>query len=407
MIFNDDRVPKDLCFNCMKIKNGERVCPNCGYVNKKQSRKKELLRQGDILNNRFIIGKVLCVETDYIAYIAYDNSLMHKIIIKEYYPHKLVQRNCNMSMSLKLKMRKSKFKNGLDNFLSEAVTLTKNAGSQNVESAYQIINKNNTAYIILEYNEKNVQYISSNKNFKDFKTMIHNIPKGIMVLFFLIMIVFIIFLSSILESTKMPQVIGMQYDNAVYLLESLNIRYETISVFSPKDIPNLVIGQEIPEGTIINKKNSPVTIIRNFTFTIPRLINRTVDYAVDVLENDGYAYKVIPVMNAEYSPDRVIDQKPEPGNYPANNHILVMLYVSEAVPMPKIVGIPYYDAIRSLQEFNILYDVDIVCDIEKTDNIIIFQTPEPGIFVVNFEDRVTITVNDHDLINVEADINDR
>ena len=51
---------KNLCYNCFQEKPGMGLCPHCGFDLEENERKFPVaLRAGTVLNDRYIIGRVL------------------------------------------------------------------------------------------------------------------------------------------------------------------------------------------------------------------------------------------------------------------------------------------------------------------------------------------------------------
>ena len=80
---------KNLCYNCFKEKpQPEGPCPYCGFDLADNVKKYPVaLRAGTILNNRYIVGRVLGQGGFGITYLAWDEKLAARVAVKEYMPN--------------------------------------------------------------------------------------------------------------------------------------------------------------------------------------------------------------------------------------------------------------------------------------------------------------------------------
>ena len=75
------------CLGCMNEYGDEfSVCPHCGYVEGTEPDEAIHMMPGTVLNNRFILGKVVGFGGFGVTYIAWDLVLQHRVAIKEYLP---------------------------------------------------------------------------------------------------------------------------------------------------------------------------------------------------------------------------------------------------------------------------------------------------------------------------------
>ena len=101
MIQNSER----LCYNCFRelpSNSGEPgleensaggPCPYCGFDLEENAKKYPVaLRAGTILNQRYIVGRVLGQGGFGITYLAWDTKLSAKVAVKEYMPNEIAAR---------------------------------------------------------------------------------------------------------------------------------------------------------------------------------------------------------------------------------------------------------------------------------------------------------------------------
>ena len=90
-----------LCYNCFRERpdsqenpSGKGPCPYCGFDLEENAKKYPVaLRAGTILNQRYIVGRVLGQGGFGITYLAWDTKLSAKVAIKEYMPGEKTLRN--------------------------------------------------------------------------------------------------------------------------------------------------------------------------------------------------------------------------------------------------------------------------------------------------------------------------
>lgn len=143
------------CLNCMEIYDEEyEVCPYCGCRKDVQPKVASHLRPGTVLEDRYIIGTAINNGGFGIIYNAWDKELGVRVAVKENYPSSLVNRVPGTSELIVLGADKQKSYDALlQRFLQEARTMAKFSGHPNMVRVYSFFEKNNTAYIVMEYLE--------------------------------------------------------------------------------------------------------------------------------------------------------------------------------------------------------------------------------------------------------------
>ncbi len=146
-----------LCPGCMNELTDEQMqgaCPYCGYhADPSQEEPSHRLRPHTVLNDKYVIGKVLGEGGFGITYLGYDLTLEMKIAIKEYYPAGYVTREVqNGNTVTTFSGEKAEFyQNGKEKFIHEARTLAKFSTLPGIVSVRDYFEANNTSYIIMEY----------------------------------------------------------------------------------------------------------------------------------------------------------------------------------------------------------------------------------------------------------------
>ena len=81
-----------LCMGCMNDKGEQPVCPYCGWIEGTIPEVPQHLPPRSMLNNRYLIGRVLGQGGFGITYLAWDTTLNTRLAIKEYLPQSMATR---------------------------------------------------------------------------------------------------------------------------------------------------------------------------------------------------------------------------------------------------------------------------------------------------------------------------
>ena len=156
----------DYCYYCMHKKTNNGFCGHCGHKQPEKSEALHHLPIGVVLNNRYLIGRVLGEGGFGITYIGRDLNLDMIVAVKEYFPMGYVSRNSNadVTVSVSIGDNKSFFDRGRAKFINEAKTLAKFSGNRSIVDVRDYFECNNTAYIVMEYiqGETLSKYINEN-----------------------------------------------------------------------------------------------------------------------------------------------------------------------------------------------------------------------------------------------------
>lgn len=133
---------------------GAYPCPHCGYTGRSQP--DYALRQGTILNGKYLIGCVLGQGGFGITYVGWDLSLEIKVAVKEYYPSGAVSRSLTTGSTVKWydNQKAATLRNdGVASSVREARKMAKVAGVSGVVHVREVFAENNTAYIVMDFAE--------------------------------------------------------------------------------------------------------------------------------------------------------------------------------------------------------------------------------------------------------------
>ena len=143
------------CFNCMtQLNNDCKFCPICGKPPHAPNLPHHLAA-GTVLSGKYLIGNAIGEGGFGITYLGFDQTLMLKVAVKEYFPTGYANRNNTVSNEVLLNYsgKEDLYKHGKDGFLSEARSIAAFSSESGVVDVRDYFTENNTAYIVMEYLE--------------------------------------------------------------------------------------------------------------------------------------------------------------------------------------------------------------------------------------------------------------
>lgn len=140
-----------LCMGCMARKGNAAVCQQCGYFDRPAENPQQLPPR-TILENKYIIGRVLGQGGFGITYLGCDLELNKKLAIKEYFPVQISTRaQDHLTVSPISTKSRRELDYGLSRFADEARALTQFRSNPGVVSILDFLYAHGTAYIVMEY----------------------------------------------------------------------------------------------------------------------------------------------------------------------------------------------------------------------------------------------------------------
>ncbi len=143
-----------LCMGCMGQKGNQDVCSSCGWNADSPPESPLHLPFGTLLNEKYLLGRVLGQGGFGITYLAFDTLLERKLAVKEYFPRDYCYRDKgDSSISIYSGSTRSQYDYGLNKFLDEAKTLAMFDGHPNIIAVKDFFKVNGTAYLVMNYLE--------------------------------------------------------------------------------------------------------------------------------------------------------------------------------------------------------------------------------------------------------------
>lgn len=151
-----------LCMGCMELLENTGVpCPKCGFSLKDYQQPENGMPPYEILNGKYLVGKVIGIGGFGITYIGWDFYQSKKVCIKEYFPKGVAKREQTTTYSTEystysmdvftVNTKKAAYLGGLKGYIKEAETLSKFYGMPGIVSVRDFFYGNKTAYIVMEY----------------------------------------------------------------------------------------------------------------------------------------------------------------------------------------------------------------------------------------------------------------
>lgn len=140
--------PKNLCMGCMNEKKGSGVCAVCGY-NPEEKDSPNAIKAGTVLNQKYLVGKVVDCNGEGFTYIGYDLTTDTVLRIREFFPAGLCERFVNNEVKA-ISGNERAFNKAIINFLEMLKALYKLKELPALLPVKDIIEVNGTAYGICE-----------------------------------------------------------------------------------------------------------------------------------------------------------------------------------------------------------------------------------------------------------------
>ena len=134
----------------MNEKESDGPCEKCGYSNDAPYLP-SYLAPGTILNDRYIVGKLLSYNGEGATYIGFDKVTGAKVTVREYMPDTLCSRKKGDPQIVVDANRLPLYKTYMSEFVELNKALLKARSMTHIQTVLDIFPQNNTAYVIFEF----------------------------------------------------------------------------------------------------------------------------------------------------------------------------------------------------------------------------------------------------------------
>lgn len=131
---------------CMEAKTSQGVCQNCGFDD--SSYDVNYLKPGTYLDTRYMVGALKSVNGEGATYLGYDNKKEAPVIIREYFPTTIAQRELETGEVLPISGHGAQYKALLSDFVELCNEARRLSVSDPVIPVENMLGSNNTVYVI-------------------------------------------------------------------------------------------------------------------------------------------------------------------------------------------------------------------------------------------------------------------
>lgn len=144
----------NFCYGCMNPKDSDDngVCRICGFDENAPSLP-SYLAPGVMLRDRYVVGKLLSYNGESANYIGFDTITQSKVVIKEYMPDTLCEREVGKSILDVAPQYVAQYKTLMSEFVELNKTLSKMRSLSHIIPVVDMFGDNNTGYVVLAYFE--------------------------------------------------------------------------------------------------------------------------------------------------------------------------------------------------------------------------------------------------------------
>ncbi len=141
-----------LCMGCMNELDADGTCHHCSYTDD-IPHLQSYLAPKTVLDNRYVIGKMLSYNGEGASYICYDMVGKCKCVCREYMPDTLCERESDGLTVRPNKDCLAKYKTFMSEFADMNKVLSRMRNLTHIATAKDMFVENGTTYVILEYVE--------------------------------------------------------------------------------------------------------------------------------------------------------------------------------------------------------------------------------------------------------------
>jgi serine/threonine-protein kinase len=197
------------------------------------------------------------------------------------------------------------------------------------------------------------------------------------------------------ETVRVPNVVGMQFDEAQRELEDRGLEWAIER--EPSRRPVGIVFRQDPEARAEAREGDTVTLFVSEgpqEVEVPDLTGLTVDEAEDELrEADLRLGEVTDEPNDEFDEGQIFDQSPDAGQEVDARTRVDVTVSSGTVTVPDVIGDPEGEAVQKIEAAGLVADVDSAPNDEFDEGLVFAQDPGPN-SEAQSGDTVRITVSE-------------
>ncbi len=146
---------KKRCIFCMQeLKEGQKKCPSCGRGIWEYQWEETLLRPYTVLDERYLVGRVLGRGAFGITYLAWDTEDEKRIAVKEYFPQAgAVRDRETQCVRAWAEGESERFENSVEKFLREGTFFAEVGEIPGLVHCTDCFGEHGTGYLVMEYLE--------------------------------------------------------------------------------------------------------------------------------------------------------------------------------------------------------------------------------------------------------------
>lgn len=183
-----------------------------------------------------------------------------------------------------------------------------------------------------------------------------------------------------INTTKVPNLIGIELENAFKLIENSSLIVGDITEMESVSTPKTVISQSITAGATVSTGSKIDLIIAKPEETkVPNILGKTLEEAQRTLEAAKLRTGSVGYEASGQPPNVVIKQSPEPNTaIPSNETVDLTLSKGVSVTAPNLIGKEVRDAERMLKNLGLARGSISERPSTKEEGTVIGQDPSPG-----------------------------
>ncbi|MFX0199204.1 MAG: PASTA domain-containing protein [Candidatus Hodarchaeota archaeon] len=203
------------------------------------------------------------------------------------------------------------------------------------------------------------------------------------------------------REAKVPNVIGMDKDDAIEVIRSARLAVGKITEQVSDSPPGTVISQSIAADTLVPVETSiDLLIAKPEMVTVPDVVGKGIKDARKTIEKAKLKVGEIAEKPSAEPKDTVIEQSPEAGKeVPVETLINLVAAKPEMMKVPNVIGMKREEAVEIIERTKLKVGRILEKESEEPPDIVIEQKPEAGVKVA-VDTAIDITLSKPEMVVV-------